>query len=98
VSDTFHESIPTLKLDMCRDPSISLTLVVLRAYCKSAGLNQRGSPRELGERLDKAIMGENVTDLSTYIDLTKKSIKPNLIPFVEISLHEFYFRSLSLSP
>jgi hypothetical protein len=39
VNDTFHESIPTLTLDMCRDPSISLTQVVLRAYCKSAGLN-----------------------------------------------------------
>ena len=47
---------------MCRDPSISLTQVVLRAYCKSAGLNQRGSPRELRERLDKAMTGENVTE------------------------------------
>ena len=74
VNDTFQESIPTLKLDMCRDLSIPLTQVVLRAYCKSAGLNQRGSPKELRERLDKAMMGENVTDLSTYIDLMKKSI------------------------
>jgi hypothetical protein len=74
VNDTFQESIPTLTLDMCRDLSIPLTQVVLRAYCKSAGLNQRGSPKELRERLDKAMMGENVTDLSTYIDLMKKSI------------------------
>ena len=74
VNDTFHESIPSLTLGMCRDPSISLTLVVLRAYCKSAGLNQRGSPKELRERLDKAMTGENVTDLSTYIDFMKKSI------------------------
>ena len=66
MNDTFTKAFQHL-LDMCRDPSISLTQVVLRAYCKSAGLNQRGSPRELRERLDKAMTGENVTDLSTYI-------------------------------
>jgi hypothetical protein len=74
VNNNIHGSIPTLTLDMCRDPSKSLTQVVLRAYCKLAGLNQRGSPTELRERLDKAMSGENVTDLSAYIDSTKKSI------------------------
>ena len=73
VSDSFRESIPTLTLDMCRNLSKPLTQVVLRAYCKSAGLNQKGSPRELRERLDEAMMRENVTDLSAYIDSTKNS-------------------------
>ena len=73
VNDSFRESIPSLTLDMCRNLSIPLTQVVLRAYCKSAGLNQQGSSRDLRERLVEAMMRENVTDLSAYIDSTKNS-------------------------
>lgn len=73
VNDSFRESIPSLTLDMCRNLSTPLTQVVLRAYCKLAGLNQKGSPRELRERLVEAMVRENATDLSACIDSTKNS-------------------------